>query len=67
MSDDLTLYTYPRHSMYATNAYIGVVLGVNVGIYDIHGVFGYRLPDRAPRQEGPGTFRGPSAIGVLVS
>ena len=27
--------------MYAIYAYIGVVLGVNVGIYCIHGVFGY--------------------------
>ena len=26
--------------MYAIYAYIGVVLGVNVGIYGIHGVFG---------------------------
>ena len=26
--------------MYAIYAYIGVVLGVNVGIYAIHGVFG---------------------------
>ena len=32
--------TLPRHSMYARYAYIGVVLGVNVGIYGIHGVFG---------------------------
>ena len=30
----------PRHSMYAISAYIGVVLGVNVGIYGIHGVSG---------------------------
>ena len=30
----------PRHSMYAVYAYIGVVLGVNVGIYGIHGVSG---------------------------
>ena len=30
----------PSHSMYAIYAYIGVVLGVNVGIYGIHGVFG---------------------------
>ena len=30
----------PRHSMYAIYAYIGVVLGVNVGIYGIHGVSG---------------------------
>ena len=27
--------------MYAIYAYIGVVLGVNVGIYGIHGVSGY--------------------------
>ena len=27
--------------MYAIHAYIGVVLGVNVGIYGIHGVFGF--------------------------
>ena len=33
--------TYPRHSMYAIYAYIGVVLGVNVGIYGIHGESGY--------------------------
>ena len=32
---------YPRHSMYAIYAYIGVVSGVNVGKYGIHGVFGY--------------------------
>ena len=31
----------PSHSMYAiVYAYIGVVLGVNVGIYGIHGVSG---------------------------
>ena len=30
-------------SMYAIYAYIGVVLGVNVGIYGIHGVSGYRM------------------------
>ena len=30
----------PKHSMYAIYANIGVVLGVNVGIYGIHGVFG---------------------------
>ena len=30
----------PRHSMYGIFIYIGVVLGVNVGIYGIHGVFG---------------------------
>ena len=30
----------PKHSMYAIYAYIGVVLGVNVGKYAIHGVFG---------------------------
>ena len=35
------LLTYPRHSMYAIYAYIGVVFGVNVGIYGIHGVPGY--------------------------
>ena len=29
--------------MYAIYAYIGVVLGVNVGIYGIHGVFGLGL------------------------
>ena len=28
------------HSMYAVYAYIGVFLGVNVGIYGIHGVSG---------------------------
>ena len=28
--------------MYAIYAYTGVVLGVNVGIYGIHGVSGYR-------------------------
>ena len=32
---------YPRHSMYAIYAYIGVVWGVNVGIYGIHGAAGY--------------------------
>ena len=30
----------PRRSMYAIYAYIGVVWGVNVGIYSIHGVYG---------------------------
>ena len=30
----------PRRSMYAIYAYIGVVWGVNVGIYGIHGVYG---------------------------
>ena len=29
--------------MYAIHAYIRVVLGVNVGIYGIHGVFGISL------------------------
>ena len=31
----------PRHSMYGIFTYIGVVWGVNVGIYGIHGVSGY--------------------------
>ena len=35
----------PKHSMYAIYAYIGVVLGVNVGIYGIHGVFGVGMVD----------------------
>ena len=39
------LLLFPRHSMYAyvyaIYAYIEVVLGVNVGIYGIHGVFGF--------------------------
>ena len=30
----------PKHSMYAIYAYIGMVWGVNVGIYSIHGVYG---------------------------
>ena len=30
----------PRHSMYGMYAYIGVVWGVNVGIYGIHGASG---------------------------
>ena len=30
----------PRHFMYAIFAYIGVVWGVNVGIYGIHGASG---------------------------
>ena len=34
------VYIIPKHSMYAIYAYIGVVLGVNVGIYGIHGVSG---------------------------
>ena len=34
------LNSNPRHSMYAIYAYIGVVLGVNVGIYGIHGESG---------------------------
>ena len=34
---------YPRRSMYAIYAYIGVVWGVNVGIYSIHGVYGYSM------------------------
>ena len=29
-------YINPRHSMYGIFTYIGVVLGVNVGIYGIH-------------------------------
>ena len=29
--------------MYAIFTYIGVVWGVNVGIYGIHGVFGYGI------------------------
>ena len=32
---------FPIHSMYAIYAYIGVVWGVNVGIYGIHGVYGF--------------------------
>ena len=31
--------------MYAIYAYTGVVWGVNVGIYGIHGVYGYTSPD----------------------
>ena len=50
--------TYPRDSMYGIFTYIGVVWGVNVGIYGIHGVSGYRTtyPDQlntltpSPRQ-----------------
>ena len=30
----------PKRSMYVIYAYIGVVWGVNVGIYSIHGVSG---------------------------
>ena len=33
----------PRRSMYAIYAYIGVVWGVNAGIYGIHGVCGLAL------------------------
>ena len=33
--------------MYAIYAYVGVVLGVNVSIYGIHGVSGY-MPDHKP-------------------
>ena len=43
--------------MYAVYAYIGEVLGVNVGIYGIHGVFGvgscadrFSKPIRSPRE-----------------
>ena len=32
--------TIPRDSTYAIYAYIGVVLGINVGKYGIHGVSG---------------------------
>ena len=39
----------PRHSMYAIYAYIGVVLGVNVGIYGIHGVSGSERVTSLPR------------------
>ena len=39
--EDLNL---PRRSMYAIYAYIGVVLGVNVGIYGIHRVSGLCEP-----------------------
>ena len=35
--------TIPRHSMYGIFTYIGVVWGVNVGIYGIHGVSGIGL------------------------
>ena len=36
------IWKISRHSMYVIFAYIGVVLGVNVGgIYGIHGVSGY--------------------------
>ena len=39
---------FPTHSMYAIYiyAYIGVVWGVNVGIYGIHGVYGFVLFSR---------------------
>ena len=37
--DDLIL-SIPRHSKYGIFTYIGVVWGVNVGIYDRHGVSG---------------------------
>ena len=42
--------TIPRHSMYAIFTYIGVVWGVNVGIYAIHGVsgIGSEMIDGAP-------------------
>ena len=32
----------PRRSVYGIFTYIGVVLGVNVGIYGIHGVSGFQ-------------------------
>ena len=31
------MYNNPRHSMFGIFTYIGVVSGVNVGIYSIHG------------------------------
>ena len=36
----IAIIGYPRHSMYGIFTYIGVVWGVNVGIYGIHGVPG---------------------------
>ena len=50
----------PRHSMSVIYAYIGVVLGVNVGIYGIHGVSGnckspvhcLASPNRGPSEQG---------------
>ena len=39
-ADRLDRLNIPRHSMYVIYAYIGVVWGVNVGIYGIHGVSG---------------------------
>ena len=37
--------TIPKHSMYGIFTYIGVVLGVNVCKYAIHGVSDYRGPE----------------------
>ena len=33
--------SFPRHSIHAIYAYMRVVWGVNVGMYGIHGVFGF--------------------------
>ena len=41
VSNGLPTYIYLKHSMYAIYAYIGMVSGVNVVIYGIHGVSGY--------------------------
>ena len=40
---------YPKHSMCAIFVYIGVVWGVNVCIYSIHGVSGYSQLDSQVR------------------
>ena len=39
-TEGVNLSIIPRYSMYGIYTYIGVVLGVNVGIYAIHGVSG---------------------------
>ena len=43
--------TIPRRSMYAIYAYIGVVWGVNVDIYSIHGVYG-KFQERSRSGDG---------------
>ena len=55
VTTDSFLSIVPRHSMYGIFTYIGVVLGVNVGIYGIHGVSGvYSSSDLATKYSEDG-------------
>ena len=59
---------HPRHSMYGIFTYIGVVWGVNVGIYGIlHGVFGVgSLSYLSVRCEKSDPFARKSCFSLLV-